>query len=215
MSRLRLIFLSLLAVFALGAVVASSASAFAWWVEKEGGGEEILKEGAKEFFSNESIVHAPFKLKATASGVSFEMTCTGVSYEEGYIEGFVGFGAKTFKFEKCSIGKPSGCKIVGEKIQTTELIGNIKKGSGTKVEFELKPKTAPDITIFKLEGTLCKMTVEIGGTFRGEITNPKEITKEKSFLIQTKEKGLTITGGEVTESTGEPGYSATKGWGAR
>ena len=215
MSRTRLILLSLLSVFAFSAAVASSASAFAWWVEKEGGGEEILAEGVKDFFNNEAIVHTPFKLKGTVAGITFESVCGGASYEEGYIEGFVGFGAKTIKFEACGLAKPANCKIEGEKIQTTELVGNIKKASGTKVEFELKAKTGTKFAVFHLEGPLCGSTVELGGTARGEITNPKEITKEKSFLFQTKESGLTITGGTVSESTGQTGYSASRGWGAR
>jgi hypothetical protein len=215
MSRTRLILLSLLSVFAFSATVASSASAFAWWVEKEGGGgEEILAEGVKEFFNNEALVHTPFKLKGTIAGVAFESICSGAGYEEGYIEGFVGFGAKTIKFGACSVAKPANCKIEGEKFQTTELVGNIKKASGNKVEFELKPKTGTKFAAFNLEGPVCARTVELGGTARGEITNPKEITKEKSFLFQTKESGLTITGGTVNESTGQTGYSASRGWGA-
>jgi hypothetical protein len=214
MSRIRLILLSLLSMFAFSAVVASSASAFAWWVEKEGGGEEILAAGLKEFFNNEALVHTPFKLKGMVAGAKFESICSGASYEEGYIEGFVGFGAKTIKFEACSVTKPASCKIEGEKFQTTELVGNIKKASGSNVEFELKPKTGTKFAVFNLEG-VCAGTVELGGTARGEVTNPKEITKEKSFLFQTKEGGLTIVGGSVSESTGQTGYSASRGWGAR
>jgi hypothetical protein len=214
MSRIRLIMLCLLAAFALSAAAASSASAFAWWIEKEGGGEEILKEGVKESFNDESIVHKAFQLVGTKSGITFKAVCEGVSYEEGYIEGFVGFGAKTIKFEKCTIEEPAHCEIAGGKFQTTELVGIIKKASGSNVEFELKPKTGTKFANLELLGSVCAMKVELGGTARGEITNPKAISKEKSFQFQTKEKGLTIAGGEVKESTGEPGYSATKGWGA-
>jgi hypothetical protein len=213
MSRTKLIGLCLLTTFALGAATASSASAFAWWVEKEGGGEEILAEGVKEPFNNASVVHKPFVLKGKVGSVPFESSCSLASYEGGYIEGLVGFGATAISFEKCSVSKPVACKIEGEKIKTVALVGNIKKASGTKVEFELKAVSGTTFTKFKLLGAGCPATVEVAGTARGEVTNPKEISKEKSFQFQTKEKGLTISG-EAAESTGEPGYSSGRGWGA-
>jgi hypothetical protein len=111
------------------------------------------------------------------------------------------------------VDKPAGCKIESEKIKTVPLIGNIKKASGTKVEFELKPVSGTVFAKANISGTSCPATLELGGTAKGEVSNPKEISKEKSFQFQTKEKGLTISG-EAAESTGEPGYSATRGWGA-
>lgn len=212
-SRTRLTVLCLLATFAFGAVTASSASAFSWWVEKAGGGEEVLAEGVKEPFKSEAIAHKPFVLKGKVGTIPFESSCAGASYEEGYIEGLVGFGAKAISFEKCSVSKPLSCKIEGEKIKTVALVGNIKKAAGTKVEFELKAVSGTTFAKFNMAGTGCPATVEVAGTAKGEVTNPKEISKEKSFQFQTKEKGLTISG-EAAESTGETGYSATRGWGA-
>jgi hypothetical protein len=214
MSRMRLILVSLLAVSALSAVTAASASAFSWWIETEKGGEEVLKEKVKEVFNPEATVHKALKIKFAEGR---ELVCEKARYEEGFIEGLVKLGAKAFKFEDCTVPKIPGCEIEGKEIKTSQLAGEIKQ-NGSAVEFALKA-TSGAFAKFKLLG-ICAATVEVTGTAQGEITNPKALTKEKSFLFQTKEGGLEVKEGEsgkkkVESSEGEVGYSATKGWSAR
>jgi hypothetical protein len=210
MSKLKFVLLCLLAAFAASAVSASSASAFSWWIENSKAEEVILKEGEKELFNEEAVVHSPWILKWSGS----EVVCDGADYDEGYIEGLVKLGAKAVSLTKCKVGESTTCAVEGEKLTTSELVGEIKKGSGSKVTFELKPKKEPfaEFKLVNVSGKTCllKGTYTIEGTTGGEITNPKELTKEKSFLVQDS---LSVNK-TAAEAKGEIGYSATKGWSA-
>lgn len=214
MSRTRLIIFSMLAMLAIGAVTASSASAFAWWIETGEGKEEILKAGVKEPFNNAAVVAAPFKLKWKKE---FEVSCEAASYQEAFLEGTVKLGAKSIAFAKCKVIKPAGCQIKGEEIKTTPLRGEIKL-VGTAVEFVLEPVTGTLVAKFEIEaaGECAKKIVEITGKAKGEIPNAKELTKEKFFLFQNKPESLEIekTTPEATE--GKVGYTSVtkKGWSA-
>ena len=216
MTRTRLILLCLLATFTF-ATATASASAFSWWIETEGKGNGAWA-GEKEFFNPESIVGVPLKFKWTGAGVKVEVVCKGVTYEEAFIEGLTGLGAKSVHFETCKVEKPVNCEISPAIVSTSELVGNIKEITGSlKVAFELKPKTGTLFMKLTFQGASCLIkgqSAEVKGTAGGEITNPKELSKEKAFFIQTKLGTLAVGGTPLEEGEGKPGYSATKGWGA-
>jgi hypothetical protein len=210
-TRLRLAIGCALTVMALGST-AASASAFSWWIETEGGGEEVLKAGVKEAFDKPMTGESTLVLGWSGTN---EVKCTKGSYEEGFIEGTVGIGAKAFVYEGCSVPKPSGCSIEGAKIKTTQLTGSISP-AGSAVEFQLKPKTGTTLAEIKLTGETCaiKGTLVAKGSLGGTLTKPKELTKEKTFEIEAAHSSVTV--GESSASAGGgDGYSATKGWSAR
>ena len=215
MYRTRLMFSSVLAVLALGAVTASSASAFSWWIETKGGGEEVLKAGVKEPFNEAANVSAPFILKWKKE---FEVSCEGAKYKEAFLEGTVGLGASSIVFEICKVAKPANCEVVGGKLETAALVGGIKP-VGTAVEFVFEPKAGATSTFvkFTLQGVGCaKKEVVVKGRAKGELTNPKELTKEKLFVFQNKEGGLMIEEHQVEANGGKVGYTSKsgKGWSA-
>ncbi|HEY1834867.1 MAG TPA: hypothetical protein VGG08_10545 [Solirubrobacteraceae bacterium] len=214
MSRIRLIAFSTLATLALGVVTASSAAAFAWWIETGEGKEEILKLEAKEPFNSAATVAAPFKFKWKKE---FEVSCEAASYQEAFLEGTVKLGAKSITFTKCKVMKPAGCKIKGEEIKTAALKGEIRQ-VGTAVEFILEPVTGTLVAKFEIEavGVCAKKNVEITGRAKGEIPNASELTKEKFFLFQNKPESLEIEKTTLESTEGKVGYTSVtkKGWSA-
>jgi hypothetical protein len=209
-TRTKLILGCLLVAIAVAAT-AASASAFSWWVETEGGKEEVLKTGVKEPFGK-AMTGSP-TLTLAWSGTN-EVQCTKGSYEGGFIEGTLGLGAKAFVYENCTVLKPAGCTVEGGSIKTKELTGSIKQ-AGTAVEFVANPASGTVFSEIKIEGVSCalKGTLKATGGIGGTLTKPKELTKEKTFEVESAHSSLTI--GEVSASpAGHDGYSATKGWSA-
>jgi hypothetical protein len=153
MSRTRLILLGLLAVVAVGAVVATTSgaeppvgactavtSAPAYCVAGA-----PLACGATEKFDSTNVGEA--SLKATVSMVKTEIKCaTGKS--KGTIEdgaaGTVGKSAVTDTFETCKMIKPSNCKLSAgdeETIETAPLKGELVM-TGSRIEDKLESKTS-------------------------------------------------------------------------
>jgi hypothetical protein len=153
MSRTRLILLGLLAVVAVGAVIASTSGA-----EPPAGACTTvtsapaycvagvpLASGATEKF--EGTNSGASVLKATVGMVKTEIKCaTGKS--KGTIEdgasGTVGKSAVTDTFETCKMIKPENCKLSAgdeKEIKTSELKGELGLTSG-RVEDELESKTS-------------------------------------------------------------------------
>jgi hypothetical protein len=151
MSRTRLILLGLLAVVAVGAVVATTSGA-----EPPAGACTAvtsapaycvagapLASGATEKFegtnSGESI------LKATVSMVKVEIKCaTGKSKGtiEGGVGGAVGKSTMTDTFETCKMVKPAACKLsvsAEKEIKTTTLKGELVLNGG-RIEDKLEPR---------------------------------------------------------------------------
>ena len=145
----RLIPLTLLAAFVVGAVATASASepptscmkvtttpayCVAGVPLASGVSEEV--EGTN---SGESL------LKATIGNVTSEIKCekgksTGTI--EGGAAGAIGRSTATMTFEKCKLGKPANCKLTArdeKEIETTELKGELVMTAG-RVEDKLEPR---------------------------------------------------------------------------
>jgi hypothetical protein len=186
MHKGKLILSSVLAVVALSAVVATSASAFSWWVGPTSKSSEELPEGSKLVFNAASTVTSPFTLKWFKA---YEVRCAAATFNELFILGRVGLGAEGIDFESCTVAKPAGYKVIGGQITTSQLTGEIKP-VGSKVEFSLKP-TLPDFAVFELEGELgCLYQVSVLGTATGDLSAPSKLAKQKT--LQFKSKGLSV-----------------------
>jgi hypothetical protein len=150
MSRTRLILLGLLAVVAVGAVIASTSGA-----EPPAGACTTVTSApaycvagvppaSPEKFEGTNVGEAT--LKATVSMVKTEIKCaTGKS--KGTIEdgaaGTVGKSVVTNTFEGCKMIKPASCKLTAtdeKEIETSELKGELALTSG-RVEDKLESKT--------------------------------------------------------------------------
>ena len=186
MHKGKLILSSVLAVVALSAVVATSASAFSWWVGPTSKSSEELPEGSKLVFNAASTVTSPFTLKWFKA---YEVRCAAAKFNELFILGRVGLGAEGIDFEACTVARPAGYKVVGGQIITSQLSGEIKP-VGSKVEFSLKP-TPPAFAVFELEGEPgCLYQVSVLGTAGGDLRAPSKLAKQKT--LQFKSKSLSV-----------------------
>ena len=191
MSRLRIIGLAVVAVFALSAIVASAASAAPEFLHE---GKEVVKKG----FTDKSA-----EGKLSAAGI--EVTCIADT-SEGEIKGtkqvgkvFVSFTGCTAKngTETCpvhSTGAPAGT------INTNELEGELGEvaevESKTKVGLDLKAVAGNFVT---LEGT-CVPTTNVTGSVIGEVTPVNKLQKTGKLVYTTKsgkQKIQKFVGGET------------------
>lgn len=176
-----------LAVLALSAITASSASAFSWWVGTPTPHELV---GTLPI-NDEASVHQPFTLKWLGD---YEVKCTALSYNKMFLEGPVGLGAQSIIFEKCKAKKPKRTVLVGETITTTQLGGEIRPNGGS-VEFEFTPVSGP-LTTFTLERTikrkhkrpsrLCKLEVSAIGGLGGTLGDATVISNEKTYEFDSQ-----------------------------
>jgi hypothetical protein len=230
MSRTRLILLGLLAVVAVGAVIASTSgaeppagactavtSAPAYCVAGVPPASPEKFEGTN---SGESI------LKATVSMVKTEIKCaTGKS--KGTIEdgagGTVGKSAVTDTFETCKMIKPANCKLSAgdeEAIKTSELKGELGLTSG-RVEDKLESKTGIFAGI-SIEGeeSSCMIshigeekTFSVTGSQLCEVdgNNSAAEKEESTHKIICKTSGSSLKIGGKAEITSEAAVKLTSG----
>ena len=176
-----------LAVLALSAITASSASAFSWWVGTPTPHELV----GTLAINNEASVHQPFTLKWLGD---YEVKCTALSYNNMFLEGPVGLGAQSIIFEKCKAKKPKRTVLVGETIETTQLGGEIRPNGGS-VEFEFTPVSGP-LTTFTLERTIkrkhkrpsrqCTLEVSAIGGLGGTLGDATVISDEKTYEFDSQ-----------------------------
>jgi hypothetical protein len=197
--RARLILSGVVAALALSAVMASSASAFQWWVGTPGNPKPLVGQLP---INPGGQMHSPFSLKWLHG---YAVTCGGVTYDELFLEGPVNLGAKSIDFEVCAVTKPKkprgGSKIVGNKIDTTQLTGHIQP-AGSKVEFVFVPTTTnlAEFTIEKKEEHKvhkskhkrvrhrdCTINVYVSGAAGGTLGQAATITTQKTFEFNSKE----------------------------
>jgi hypothetical protein len=196
MHRARLLVSGLLAVLALGAVTASSASAFSWWVGTSSKSSEILGEGVELPFDAAATVKSPFTLKWFKE---FEVKCTGATYDEAFLEGRVFLGAAAIDLEACTVVKPAGFSVVGGDIDTSSLFGEITP-AGSKVDFSLAPVEG-SFASFVLEGeSACPLRVVVQGAASGTLSRASKLTDEKSLVFDSS--GLSVI--QTRECVGGP-----------
>lgn len=176
-----------LAVLALSAVTASSASAFSWWVGTPTPHELV----GTLAINNEAKVHQPFTLKWLGD---YEVKCTALSYNKMFLEGPVFMGAQSIIFESCAAKKPKHTTLVGGTIATTQLGGEIRP-NGASVEFEFTPVSGP-LATFTLERTIkrkhkrpsrqCTLEVSAIGGLGGTLGDATVISNEKTYEFDSQ-----------------------------
>ncbi len=197
LARAKLISAGVLTALTLSAAMASSASAFSWWIGSPSH-PEMLEEGKKLLLGTESNVKTPFTLKWLHG---YEVRCAGAKYAGLYIEGPVLLGARKITFEECTAKKPKGAVVAGGTIETNRLEGEIKP-AGAKVEFDLKP-VGVLFASFDLERVLtptvrhkhhrvgvrtrrCEIEVSVQGQASGDLGDATTISSEKTFEFNSK-----------------------------
>jgi len=191
-SRARAVLAVAVSLFALSAIIASSASAFSWWVGTPSE-PKMLAEGAKLPINSGGSVHSPFTLKWLHG---YEVKCAGIKYNEMFLEGPVFLGAASIAFEECAVKKPKGGSVVGGQIDTVPLTGEIKP-AGSKVEFVFKPVSGTLFAKFELKRAVsqkvhkskrkrirhreCTIEVSVSGQASGALGDATKISTAKTF----------------------------------
>ena len=187
--RVALAIAALSAVLVLSAGLASSASAFSWWVGNGMNPPRALLPGEKLAINEAGSVHQPFTLRWLNH--RFEVQCKAVKYHGMFLEGEVFLGAESIVWEECSAKKPKHAEVVGGKIETKQVFGEIKP-NGSKVEFDFAP-IAPSTTLatFTMKGTIkhkhshhaheCTFNVEAEGALSGTLGDATTISTEKTY----------------------------------
>jgi len=187
--RVGLVLIGVLSALALSASTASSASAFSWWTGTPSE-PKMLAAGAKLFINSGGTAHKPFTIKWLHI---FEVRCGGVTYNNLFLEGPTFMGAESIAFDECVAKKPKHTTLVGGKITTSALTGEIKP-AGSNVEFVFSPVSGP-LASFTLERTgikpkhkrksahnrQCTYAVSASGALSGTLGDAAKISTEKSF----------------------------------
>lgn len=187
--RANTLMLGVISALALSGAVASSASAFSWWTGTPSE-PKMLAEGAKLPINSGGTAKSPFTIKWRRD---FEVRCSGVTYKSLFLEGPVFMGAEGIVFEECVAKKPKHATLVGGKIETSALSGEIRP-AGANVEFVFSPVSG-NLASFTLKQTgvkpkhkrkkahdrECTYTVSATGSLSGTLGDATKISTEKSF----------------------------------
>jgi hypothetical protein len=133
MSKGRIIIATLVAAFALSAVVAASASAAgSWYVNKV-----KLPDNSKKALSTTAVVDEPAVLNAPA--LSLKVTCAGLKGVEPEIIGLDAGKATHLDFEGCSEIEPKTCKLEPSTVETTSVTALAMLGTAPDDKILFKP----------------------------------------------------------------------------
>ena len=224
MSKVRLILLSMLAVFAASAVASASAAAAGC---EEAGGEKCLwtLEGkilpAGEMRELKVVPTATFTLKGKASGAKVTLKSTEIDLKEAKIlGGNPGTNYGSILFKNVTVSEPKECKVTNKEVITeplkSELVELVKgkvpqkvddllfepeKAGGVfaKIAFENNPKCS-----------LAGVTAEVAGNIQSEPSPRNTETVKAKLKTQGKEewefrrKGETVSHKSQLEFGGEP-----------
>jgi hypothetical protein len=172
MNRIRLLGLTLMAVFAFSAVAATVASA---------SGPPLFAVNGKHLLPGETrllLATAKEKFKLEAKNAAVNINCAGLTLptpSEMQIENVAGQGGvsrETLEFTTCTVEKNGeGCEVEGKTIRTNLILnllgwGNAQETGQILVLFE--PESGPNFVTVKFVGELCKFkTTAVTGTTVG------------------------------------------------
>jgi hypothetical protein len=190
MSKMRLVVLAALSVFAFSAVAATAAQAHEYKVE----GSPLA--GEKPFTVNST---GTFVLKGKPLGVNTTITCTAVK-GSGTLKA-AGASNAALEFSSCTVTQVKNCGV-SEPIPVT--VGDQLIGLG---EDEFKPESGTTFTEVTLTGTSCsvKGTYKVEGSQVCEISSPGTEAVSHSLSCSETRSSLTLGGRVATfKSTGIP-----------
>jgi hypothetical protein len=179
MQPIRLIAVSALAIFALGAIGGTTAQAaegpfYKTCAKKENPCAAPKRLGAGETLTPTAEATKTLVMESIEAGVTIE--CKKLKLEKATINGSAvgnaGTGIATSVFEECTQkgnGAEPACKVVGKTITTVPLVTTLAKENKTAVKGEklfgsVRPKEGSIFVNLKFEGT-CKLAtaaIELG-----------------------------------------------------
>jgi hypothetical protein len=193
-NRIRILFVSLLAVFVSSALMVSVASAEGgpeWWVAGS-----LLK--GSEALAEETKVTTPFEIQAHGEKVgTFTIKCEELDVKNGVIESPNVRKEEALLFEKCSVvGEPS-CKV---SIKTRPLVAKLEGSTGA-IKLKFVPESGTEIAKWTITG--CTSHTERNGKYEADGTMDCNYSGVET---ESKEHPLefTATSGSSVKVNGEP-----------
>jgi hypothetical protein len=200
-----------LALFAVGAVLASSASATTpqWIVEGK-----ALGIGVSEPLAKSTNVTETFAIRTAVGGVMVKVACTGMSLPSSVIQGERTRIDSPFEMEGCTLTGPPACSIPASfplKSLTSTL-------EGTAGAFKLKfaPTSGTTAMTIKVSGAGCPIAanLEITGTMSCNYPGVETETKNHVLEFSLSSGTALKLGGEEVTLTGKDEFwlSSGKNW---
>jgi hypothetical protein len=187
MSRVKLLFLSIIAASAVGAMAASAASAAPHWV---------INKTALASGSSESVLGllsgGNASLRATISTIPTDILCTAAD-ATGTITGpNKDEAASGITFSGCTVSKPTGCTVTNPivvKPLTSELLATETGGIGFDT---WSPKTGEEFVSLTISGSACSVegVYPVKGKAQCEGTLNTEAETYACLFSDTSGKGL-------------------------
>jgi hypothetical protein len=184
MSRVRLMLLSILVVFAVGAVASASASAAGqWWVSgaKFSGTEEVtarLKSGTK----------AVLKSKLPG-GEEVELLSPKISLRRADIFANSKGLAEEITFLETTVAKPVGCEMLSDIIVKPVLTELVVEGTPSKVFDLFTPQLGTKFATVELSNCAGEGLYQVTGQVRCEVQAPEFESLDKLCLFSAATVG--------------------------
>ena len=206
-SRVRLMLVALLGVFAFSAVAAAAAQAEEapfWTVPKSEGSSETKRLAASET----RFITAKSYNKTSLEGLGIKVTCPVVKLKEGVLLGSNGGATsepgkndEVIEFEKsateaCSqTGNGTSCKVEEPIITVhvkSELVENVEGGAaGKKLLTEFFPETGARFATVKFAGTCKTTTIAVEGKVTAEVRGDPNKAPELGEIVELPNRGKT------------------------
>ncbi len=185
MSKIKLVLLSALAVFAVAGVASATASAHEFKIEKKG----IVADESISGSSKTSV------LESKISGKAFKLKCTSDTFTGTIKAGGKDTGTVTFK--GCTVDEPAeGCLVEGGEIKAkvnSELIGAAKP-----VKELFTPEVGETFATFTLTTCALKGKYEVKGSQECDL--PEGETEKVEHSIDCKKAGSKLKLGKEAAS---------------
>ena len=213
MSRLRLWLVSVIVVFAVGAVAVSAASAAPHWVIEN----KALAAGESETVLG--LISGSVTLHGLIGKVGFELSCTA-AHARGTIKGTnKGEAPNGIPFAGCTVPHPSGC-TVKEPISTDAESGVLLEEEGEKAGYNTwTPTTGAVFTTITMSGTSCSIEGIYEVTGRAQCEGEAVEAVDVSCLFNSSSKSALKLGFNEVDFLAHfllllTGKNAGKKWGA-
>jgi hypothetical protein len=154
MFRVKLLFLSIMSVFAVGALAASEASATPGWQVAGTAFTSTSSETVLGLLSNGNA-----SLEATISAIAFDILCTAADATGTILGTNKDAAANGITFTGCSVSKPTGCTTTNPILTvalSSELLSTTDNG-GTIGLDTWTPTVGTKFTEITMSGTACSI----------------------------------------------------------
>jgi hypothetical protein len=195
LSKLKIVLVSMLVLFAFAAVTSTASAAEAWRVNGT-----TLTSSSLLTIALTAGLSAVNSLTWEAGAA--EISCTSIDVESGWIKGPNLNGAKSIVFGGCTVAKPLHCAVSGGSVSTGEVRSHLLE---TKPEVTFEPlngTTFAELTIVTGSGGTCSLNgkkLKVKGKANGKVVSPttESLLKEISFATGAGE--LTIGASETEQ----------------